>query len=129
MPRKKKQEPRAELITFIVEAMSDKLARDPVILDFTGMRGTLCDAFILCHGSSRTQVEAIADNVILHVKKKTGLHPIHREGFENAEWILIDYFDVVVHIFQEERRRFYNIEQLWADAKLIRVDEQGKFEL
>jgi ribosome-associated protein len=122
MPRKKKQDPREILIEAIVAAMIDKKARNPVILDFTGLKGTVCDAFIICHGSSRPQVEAIASHVTGEVKKKTGLNPCHNEGFENAEWILIDYFDVVVHIFQEERRKFYNIEQLWADAHITKVD-------
>lgn len=122
MPRKKKQEPGEILIEAVVAAMTDKKARHPVIMDFTGLKGTICDAFILCHGGSRTQVEAISDHVIAEVKKKTGLNPAHCEGMENAEWILIDYFDVVIHIFQEERRKFYNIEQLWADARIIKVD-------
>ncbi|MEI7896023.1 MAG: ribosome silencing factor [bacterium] len=122
MPRKKKQEPREILIEAVVSAMTDKQAKKPVILDFSGLKGTACDAFVICHGSSRTQVEAISDHVVGEVKKKTGLNPNHTEGFENAEWILIDYFDVVIHIFQEERRGFYNLEQLWADAHVIRID-------
>ena len=126
MPRKKKQEPRDILIEAVTGAMTDKIARNPVILDFTGMKGTVCDAFVICHGGSRTQVEAITDHIIEEVKRKTGLNPYHKEGFENAEWILIDYFDVVIHIFQEERRRFYNIEQLWADARIIKVDTHEK---
>jgi len=122
MPGKKKQKPREILIEAISAAMTDKKARNPVILDFTALTGTVCDAFVICHGSSRTQVEAIADHVIGEVKKKTGINPYHAEGFENAEWILIDYFDVIVHIFQEERRKFYNLEQLWADANITMVD-------
>ena len=122
MPRKKKKEPREILIESVVTAMTDKKARNPVILDFAGMKGTVCDAFVICHGTSRTQVEAIADHVIGEVKKQTGQNPWHKEGFENAEWILIDYSDVVIHIFQEERRSFYNIEQLWGDAVITRVD-------
>jgi ribosome-associated protein len=122
MPRRKKKEPRELLVEAAAGAMTDTKAKDPVILDFTGMKGTVCDAFVICHGSSRTQVEAIAGHVIEAVKKQTGQNPWHREGFENAEWILIDYSDVVIHIFQEERRRFYNIEQLWADAPVTRVD-------
>jgi ribosome-associated protein len=122
MPRKKKKEPREILIEAVVLAMSDKKARNPVILDFAGMKGTVCDAFVICHGNSRTQVEAIADHVIGEVKKQTGQNPWHKEGYENAEWILIDYSDVVIHIFQEERRSFYNIEQLWADAHITKVD-------
>jgi ribosome-associated protein len=124
MPRKKKQEPKDILIEAVTTAMTDKKARNPVILDFTGLKGTVCDAFVICHGSSRTQVEAISDHVLETVKKKTGLNPAHKEGYENAEWILIDYFDVVIHIFQEERRKFYNIEQLWADAHITRIDTQ-----
>lgn len=120
MPPRKKKAPVPELRNIVAEAMADKKAVDPVILDFTGLTGTLCDAFVICHGTSRTQVEAIAKNVQEQVKKSTGLNASHTEGFENAEWILIDYFDVVVHIFQEERRKFYNIEQLWADAKLTK---------
>ncbi len=122
MPGKKKQEPREILLESVTTAMTDKKARNPLILDFTGLKGAVCDAFVICHGSSRTQVEAIAGHVVDEVKKKTGLILCHKEGFENAEWILIDYFDVVIHIFQEERRRFYNIEQLWADARIIKVD-------
>ena len=124
MPGKKSQEPRDFLIETVAASMTDKKAENPVILDFTGLKGTVCDAFVICHGNSRTQVEAIADNVIEEVKKKTGLDFYHKEGFENAEWILIDYFDVIVHIFQEERRRFYNIEQLWGDARFIPIGPQ-----
>ncbi len=122
MPRRKKQDPREQLIEAVTTAMVNTKARNPVILDFTGMKGTICDAFVICHGSSRTQAEAIADHVIEEVKKQTGQNPWHKEGFENAEWILIDYSDVVIHIFQEERRKFYNIEQLWADAPVRKVE-------
>ncbi len=122
MPRKKKKETRDILIEAAVAAMVNTKAKNPVIMDMTGIRGAICDAFVICHGSSRTQTEAIAGYVIEEVKKQTGQNPWHREGFENAEWILIDYGDVVIHIFQEERRRFYNIEQLWADAPITKVD-------
>ncbi len=125
-PRRKKQEPRAILIEAVVNAMIDKKARNPLILDFSGMKGTVCDAFIICNGNSRTQTEAIADHVIGEVKKNTGQDPWHKEGFENAEWILIDYSDVVIHIFQEDRRKFYNIEQLWADAVITKVDTKDE---
>jgi ribosome-associated protein len=121
-PRRKKKEPREILIETAVNAITDKKARNPLIIDFTSMKGTICDAFIICHGISRTQTEAIADHVIGEIKKHTGQNPWHKEGFENAEWILIDYSDVVIHIFQEDRRKFYNIEQLWADAVITKVD-------
>jgi ribosome-associated protein len=126
MPRKKTKDPVGLLSEAIVEALVDKKAFEPVILDFTKINSSLCDSFIICHGSSRTQTEALADNVIAGVKKKTGLNPYHKEGFENAEWILIDYADIIVHIFQETKRKFYNLEQLWADAEIVRIDPAAK---
>jgi ribosome-associated protein len=124
MPRKPKKGPREILIEAVSQAMADKKGKQGVILDFTKLPGRISDAFVICHGASRTQVEALADHVIGEVKKSTGLNPWHKEGFENAEWILIDYSDVVVHIFQEERRKFYNLEQLWADAEITKMNHQ-----
>ncbi len=121
-PRKKKADPQDELVKVIVEAMQDKKARAPVVMDFTPIPGAAFDRFVICHGTSRTQVEAIADNVDRQVRKIVHLHPWHKEGLENAEWILIDYGDVVVHVFQDSRRIFYNLEQLWADAVITRYD-------
>lgn len=123
MPRKK-AEPRREpemTTKAIVHGMLEKKAKDPVILDFSDLGHAVCDTFVICHGTSRTQVEAIADEVIREVKKTTGENPWHKEGFENAEWILIDYVSVVVHIFQDSRRKFYNLEQLWGDAHIERI--------
>lgn len=121
MARRKKNS-QEEIVTSILDAMADKKAWEPVVLDFTRLTGALCDTFVICHGTSNTQVTAIADHVITSVKKKTGINPWHLEGLKNAEWILIDYSDVVVHIFQEHRRRFYNLEHLWADAEISRID-------
>jgi ribosome-associated protein len=122
MPRKKKADPGTLLIESVIAGITEKKGKNPVILDFRKLTGTVCDAFVICHGSSRPHTEAIAKSVDETVKKNTGQNPWHQEGFENAEWILIDYGDVVVHIFQEERRKFYNIEQLWADAEITKVD-------
>ena len=121
MPRKKKQTEGDLLITAIVDAMLDRKAKDPVILDLKKTNSSVCDAYVICHGTSRPQVEAIAEEVISGVKKKTGENPWHKEGFENAEWILIDYSNIVVHIFQDSRRSFYNLEQLWADAEITKI--------
>ena len=121
MPRKKKNS-TAILSDEIMAAMLDKKAKDPVIIDFSKMNNSVADRFILCHGTSRTQVETIADHVMMQVKKNTGQVPNHKEGFANAEWILIDYTDIVVHVFQETPRKFYNLEQLWADAEITRFD-------
>lgn len=113
------------MLACIIDAMADKKAWEPVVLDFEKLNGMLCDTFVICHGTSTTQVESIADHVITTVKKQTGVQPWHMEGFKNAEWILIDYSDVVVHIFQEQRRRFYNLEQLWADAEIRKIETTG----
>lgn len=124
MPRKK-ADPKpnsASLIQAILKGMLDKKAKDPVVLDFSKLKHAVCDAFVVCHGTSRNQIEAIAEAVIMEVKKESGDSPWHREGFENAEWILIDYFSVVVHIFQDTRRTFYNLEQLWGDAKVTKIE-------
>ncbi|MCX6247932.1 MAG: ribosome silencing factor [Bacteroidetes bacterium] len=126
MPRKKAKNPVDLLSDAISEALVDKKAKDPVILDFGKIDSSLCDSFIICHGTSRTQVDSLAEGVIRDVKKKTGLNPLHREGFENAEWILIDYGDIIVHIFQESKREFYNLEQLWADADITKIDSNPK---
>ena len=126
MPKKKAIDSIDLLTEAVKEALLDKKAKDPVILDFRKLNSSLCDSFIICHGTSRTQVEALADGVIRDVKKKTGLSPYHREGFENAEWILIDYADIIVHIFQESKRDFYNLEQLWADAEIVNLDPTPK---
>jgi ribosome-associated protein len=123
MPRKKTKNPVDLLSEAISEALLDKKAKDPVILDFKKLGSSLCDSFIICHGTSRTQVEALADGVIRDVKKKNGLNPYHREGFENAEWILLDYGDIIVHIFQGNKREFYNLEQLWADAEIVKIEQ------
>ena len=122
MPRKKKTSPDETLQPAIIQAMLDKKAKDPIIINFTKINSSICDAFIICHGTSRTQVDAIADGVMMDVKKQTGQNPWHKEGFENAEWILIDYGYIIVHIFQETTRKFFNLEQLWADAEITRVD-------
>ena len=121
-PRKKKTNPQDELVRVIVEAMQDKKAKGPVVMDFSPIPGAAFDRFVICHGTSRTQVEAIADNVDRQVRKLLSIHPWHQEGFENAEWILIDYGDVVVHVFQDSRRIFYNLEQLWADAVITKFE-------
>jgi ribosome-associated protein len=121
MPRKKKKSPVEILADAIVGAMLDKKAKDPVIINFSKIQNTICDLFIICHGTSRTQTEAVAEGVIKGAKKETGQIPWHREGFENAEWILIDYNDIIVHIFQESTRKFFNLEQLWGDAEIIRL--------
>jgi ribosome-associated protein len=116
MVKRKKSETSGMLADIIVKGMQEKLGLDIVKLNLSGIPNSITDYFVICHGSSRSQLDAIADSVQAEVKKAVGGLLSHKEGFENCEWILLDYFDVVVHIFQTETRDFYQLEKLWADA-------------
>ncbi|HDZ41406.1 MAG TPA: ribosome silencing factor [Bacteroidetes bacterium] len=109
------------LIDNIVKGIFEKKGERVLKLDFRSLENSVCDYFIICHGNSVTQVDSITESVELQVKKNTGGHPHHREGIENCLWVLLDYGDVVVHIFQEEYRNFYNLEALWADALIEEI--------
>lgn len=106
-----------ELREKVVEGIQKKKGHDIVVLDMAQIENAVCRYFIVCHGESNIQVTAIAETVEEHVK--THLHEtvLHREGYRNAQWILLDYGDVVVHVFQKPYREFYNLEALWADAE------------
>lgn len=106
------------LVTIAAEGVFEKKGENVVKIDLRGIKNAVADFFLICHGTSRAQVEAIAESVQSEVKKATGLNVWKKEGFENAEWILLDYVDVVVHIFQEPNRNFYKLEELWADASI-----------
>ena len=113
----KKVKTASEMLSeIIVEGMLDKKGESVVKIDLRKMKNAIADFFVVCHGNSRAQVEAIADSVQMEVKKAVGQNVWKKEGFENAEWVLLDYFDVVVHIFQTDARKFYRLEDLWADA-------------
>lgn len=104
------------LIENIRKGIFEKKGERVLKLDFRSLENSVCDYFIICHGNSVTQVDSITESVELHVKRNTGEYPNHREGTENCIWVLLDYGDVVVHIFQEKYRYFYDLESLWADA-------------
>jgi ribosome-associated protein len=107
----------------IIEAVLDKKAKDVVALDLTNLQESVSDYFIVCHGDSSTQVKAIAENILKETQDKLGLKPNFKEGFKNLEWIIIDYIDIVVHVFIHSKRDFYGIEELWNDAVQTRFDE------
>jgi len=107
----------AELEETVVDAILDKKGEKVVSLDLRKIGDAVADIFIICHATSRTQVKAIADNIDRKVKENLGENPWHSEGFVNFEWVLLDYIDVVVHIFVKERREFYQLEELWQDAE------------
>ena len=119
----KQQKNESEILaSIIIKGIQEIKGKDIVSLNFTRLPNTVCNYFILCHGNTKIQVEAIAESVEEEVRKTLGAKPWHKEGFENAEWLLIDYADVVVHIFQEETRMFYNLEKLWADAEITKYE-------
>jgi ribosome-associated protein len=124
MAGRKKRAPVDQILELAINAVLDKKGINPVVLDFRDIKGAICDAFLICHGQSTVQVSAITDHVVAEIKKQTGQHPSSVEGLENSEWVLIDYFDLVVHVFQEPRRKFYNLEQLWADAKIRQINTE-----
>jgi ribosome-associated protein len=112
-----------QLCDAIAEAMLDKKAHNVVRLDLSKIDGAVASSFMVCHADSTTQVEAIADNVEEYVRTTLGQKPVRREGADNALWMVYDYVDVMVHIFQTQTRDFYQLEALWADAKITAYEE------
>lgn len=107
------------LARLAAQALDEKKALDVKILDLRGIAAAPAEFFVIAAGNVSSHVSALSDNVGLIVKKATGIMPHKVEGYMNAEWILMDYFDVIVHIFQKEKRDFYRLEQLWADANVL----------
>ena len=101
----------AEMISTILD---DKKAKDVSVIDIRGI-SILADYFVICHGTSTTHIKALADELEMKMEK-AGCRYLHREGYNSARWILMDYGEVVVHIFHEEDRNFYNLERLWSDG-------------
>lgn len=116
-----KNDPVRKLADAVVEGILEVKGRHVSILNLKHIHNRVCDYFIICQADSNTQVNAIADSVEEMVKKLTGERPYRKEGFENSEWILVDYVTVVVHIFQSHIRNFYNLESLWADAEITEL--------
>ena len=100
-----------------VHGIQEKKGNDIVRLDLRELNSSVSDYFIICSANSTTQVKAIADSVEEEIYKNTQTNPWRKEGQDSAEWIILDYFDIVVHIFKTEKRDFYGIEDLWGDAQ------------
>ncbi len=113
-----------ELAMQVAQGMYEKKAEDIKILDMRNVKGASADFFVICHAASDKQVEAIANSVEEEVEKQSNEWPRHREGQVNNEWVLLDYFDVVAHIFQQEKREFYAVEELWGDAVIVEFEGQ-----
>ena len=116
-----KEVPTDLRIAEIIKGMEEIKAQDIQILDLREIENTVCDYFIICTGTSNTQVNAIVNSVQKTVSKSLHEKPWHIEGSDNAEWVLMDFVHVVVHVFQKHIREFYDIESLWGDAKTMTI--------
>ncbi|MFZ9754994.1 MAG: ribosome silencing factor [Bacteroidia bacterium] len=104
------------LVAAVVAGLQEKKGNKIVSLDLRNLNSAFADFFVIAHGTSNRQVDALADSVEEIVRKTVGDRPAHREGQQESDWVLLDYINVVVHIFSEEKRDFYAIEELWGDA-------------
>lgn len=111
------------LIDTIVDAIQDTKGENIKIFDLGGIENSVAETFIICSGNSNTQVSSIAGNIEKKVRNEIQDRPWHVEGAENSLWVLMDYVSVVVHIFQKETREFYDIEELWGDAKITVIED------
>ena len=113
------------LLEEILEGIKRLKGKEIAIIDLNTIHHTECGYFVICHGTSNTQVNAIALSVEDKVKVETGTNAWHKDGYKNSIWILLDYGDVMVHVFQKQAREFYNLEGLWADAKIKRLEDEN----
>ena len=111
------------LIQQITEGIQDKKGKNIVIADLTKIEDTICNYFVICQGNSPSQVTAIVESVKDFARKGVNAKPSAIDGLRNAEWVAMDYADILVHVFLPETRNFYNLETLWADAKLTQVPD------
>ena len=110
------------LLETIIEGIHEVKGIDTSILDLKKIETAVCKYFVICSGTSNTHVSSIADSVKKNVSKEIQEKPWHIEGLNTSEWVLIDYSDIVVHVFQEETREFYRLEDLWGDAEIRTIE-------
>jgi len=127
MQKKGKTQTPVRLKDVALRSIADKKGKNVICLNMTKVTNSMCDYFVICEGDSSVQVGAIAKAVEQGIFEATGEHVYHSEGFANAEWILLDYVDIVVHIFQPDIRKFYNLESLWADAETEEIAVEREF--
>ncbi len=113
-----------ELLANIIKGIEEVKGNDIDILDLREIDNSACEYFIICNGNSNTQVNAIVNSVQKIVSKSLKDKPWHVEGMENSEWVLMDYVNIVVHVFQKHIREYYNIESLWGDAKITTIQNK-----
>ncbi|MBT9190350.1 MULTISPECIES: ribosome silencing factor [Zobellia] len=114
-----------ELIALILQGIEEVKGQDINLLDLRDIENTVCDYFIICNGTSNTHVNAIVGSIRKIVSKTIQDKPWHVEGEDNAEWVLMDYVNVVVHVFQRQVREYYDIEGLWGDAKVTKIESSS----
>jgi ribosome-associated protein len=114
-----------QLIDAIVEGIQRKKGVDIIKIDLTQINHTECKYFVICHGNSNTQVDAIARSVEETVEELIDEKAWHVDGYRNSIWVLLDYADIMVHVFQKEARKFYDLENLWADAQIEQIEENN----
>ncbi|MCM1449825.1 MAG: ribosome silencing factor [Clostridiales bacterium] len=110
-----------DITRLIIEGIQERKGRDITIMDLTGVDGTTVDRFIICQGNSSMQVTAIADSIRDYLLEKEHIKPYNYDGYRNAQWIVIDYGDTLVHVFTREARQYYNLEELWSDAAVTQI--------
>ena len=113
-----------DLLANIIKGIEEVKGNDIDILDLRAIDNTVCDYFVICNGTSNTQVNSIVNSVQKIVSKELKDKPWHVEGAENGEWVLMDYVNIVVHVFQKHIREYYNIESLWGDAKITTIQNK-----
>jgi len=111
-------------LSLILDAIKEKKGKQIVSINLTKVHNSISDYFVICHGESTTQVDAIADAIQNKVRKEAGVKAHHVEEKDNSQWVLIDYFDTLVHIFLEEKRSFFNLEELWADGEIEHIEDE-----
>ena len=114
-----------QLSKIIIEGMEEKKASDIVLMDLREVKGSVSDFFVICSGTSDTQIHAIAESIEEEVEKNADEAPWRKEGFTNREWVLLDYVSVVAHIFRKDKREFYALEELWGDAKTTPIAQSA----
>jgi ribosome-associated protein len=122
MAKKRKGASSETLSDVIVKGMQEKKASDIVVMDLRKIKNAVADFFVICSGNSDKQLDAISDSIDAEVFKKFQENPWHTEGKNNKEWMLLDYINVVAHVFRKDRREYYALERLWGDADITEVD-------
>jgi ribosome-associated protein len=112
-----------KLSQVVVKGMQEKKASDITVMDLSNVKNSVADYFVICTGNSDTQLDAIYEAIDEEVHKVFNESPWHSEGRENKEWILLDYINVVAHIFQKEKRKFFSLETLWGDAQITNIED------